>query len=125
MVQADAVTPEKLLCSVHPNVETTLRCNKCGRPMCIKCSVRTPVGYRCKECVRGQQQVFYSAKNTDLLLQGGVGLILSIIAGVIVGLISSLIFIVFAIFLSISASTAAGAAMADLAHRVAGRSADR
>src|SRR5574341_943766 len=121
MVQADTVAPEKLMCSVHPNIETTLRCNKCGRPMCVKCSVRTPVGYRCKECVRGQQQVFYSAKNTDLLLQGAVSLILSVIAGVIVGLISSMMFFYLTIILALFASTAVGAGIADIAHRVAGR----
>ena len=43
-------------CEVHPDRETSLRCNKCGRLMCTECAVLTPVGYRCRECVRGQQE---------------------------------------------------------------------
>ena len=34
-------------CANHPGVETSLRCNKCGKPICAKCAVRTPTGYRC------------------------------------------------------------------------------
>ncbi len=45
-------------CANHPGVETSLRCNKCGKPICAKCAVRTPTGYRCKECVRGQLKDF-------------------------------------------------------------------
>ena len=54
-----------LHCSVHPDRETTLRCNKCGRPMCPQCAVQTPVGYRCRECVRGIQAGYYKATDTD------------------------------------------------------------
>jgi hypothetical protein len=48
----------KMYCANHPNVETTLRCNKCEKPICAKCAILTPTGYRCKECVKGQQKVF-------------------------------------------------------------------
>ncbi|MCS7001590.1 MAG: hypothetical protein NZ518_01960 [Dehalococcoidia bacterium] len=37
-------------CANHPKVETWLRCNKCMKPICVRCSIPTPVGYRCKEC---------------------------------------------------------------------------
>jgi hypothetical protein len=45
-------------CYYHPNVETELRCNKCGKYICPKDAVRTPVGYRCKSCVKEQQDIF-------------------------------------------------------------------
>jgi hypothetical protein len=48
-------------CANHPTVETSLRCNKCGKLICVKCAVRTPTGYRCRECVRGQQKIFETA----------------------------------------------------------------
>lgn len=51
----------KIYCANHPNVETTLRCNNCEKPICPKCAVLTPTGYRCKECVRGQQKTFNTA----------------------------------------------------------------
>jgi B-box zinc finger len=55
-------------CANHPTVETTLRCNKCGKPICAKCAIRTPTGYRCKECVRGQLKIFDTAQWYDYVL---------------------------------------------------------
>jgi hypothetical protein len=54
-----------LYCSNHPEVETTLRCNRCEKPICPRCAVPTPTGYRCKECVRGQQRIFETAEWVD------------------------------------------------------------
>jgi hypothetical protein len=39
-------------CTYHPDVETELRCGKCGTPICPKCLVQTPVGARCPDCAR-------------------------------------------------------------------------
>ena len=55
----------KMYCANHPDVETSLRCNKCEKPICAKCAVLTPTGYRCKECIRGQQKVFDTAEWVD------------------------------------------------------------
>lgn len=41
-------------CATHPDVETNLRCGKCGKPICPKCLVQTPVGARCRDCARLQ-----------------------------------------------------------------------
>lgn len=109
-----------LTCTVHPGVETTLRCNKCGRPMCTKCAVRTPVGYRCRECVRGQQQVFYNAKTLDPVIQGTVSTVMSLIAASLIGLIGSGLGF-WGFFITFWAGSAAGALIADIAHRAAGR----
>lgn len=54
-----------LYCANHPNRETLLRCNRCEKPICNQCAVLTPTGYRCKECVRGQQKVFDTAQWVD------------------------------------------------------------
>ena len=54
-----------LYCANHPTVATSLRCNRCEKLICSKCAVRTPVGYRCRECVRGQQAVFDTARTRD------------------------------------------------------------
>jgi hypothetical protein len=37
-------------CATHPNVETELTCSRCGKPICPRCLVQTPVGARCREC---------------------------------------------------------------------------
>ena len=67
------MTEAVLTCANHPDRETGLRCNRCNRPICVSCAVQTPVGYRCRECVRGQQQVFETAGNLDL----GIGAIVA------------------------------------------------
>lgn len=82
-------------CTVHPNVETTLRCNRCGRPMCTRCAVRTPVGYRCKECVRQQQDKFFDAQMIDYLIAGGVSLVASFFAAFILANVSWFILMFF------------------------------
>lgn len=73
---------EPLHCVNHPNVETYLRCNKCGQPICTKCAVRTPVGYRCRNCVSAQQRVFYADfRPVHYLVAAAVALPLSLVAG--------------------------------------------
>ena len=57
--------PPPLYCANHPTVETSLRCKTCDKPICAKCAVLTPTGYRCRECVRSQQKVFDTANWFD------------------------------------------------------------
>jgi NADH:ubiquinone oxidoreductase subunit H len=76
---------EPLHCINHPNVETYLRCNKCGQPMCSKCAVQTPVGYRCKSCISAQQQIFYADfRPVHYVVAAAVALPLSLVAGAVI-----------------------------------------
>lgn len=75
------LTAETLYCANHPQRPTQLRCNKCGKPVCAKCVVRTPVGYRCKECLRAQQQVFETALWYDYVIAGVLAALLAGLAG--------------------------------------------
>lgn len=86
-----------VFCVNHPQTETLLRCNKCGKPVCIKCVVRTPVGYRCKECMNVQHAGYYTATPLDHLIVAIVGLLASIVAGGIAAALGGL-FWFFAIF---------------------------
>jgi hypothetical protein len=78
---------EKMYCYVHPQRETVLRCNKCERPICTSCAVLTPTGYRCKECVRGQQKRFETLRWWDypvtVLVAGGLGVLGSLISNML------------------------------------------
>src|SRR5215813_8342333 len=79
---------ETLYCTIHPDRETTLRCNKCGRPMCAQCAVQTPVGYRCRECVRGIQAGYYKATQSDYIVIFAVCAGLTAVAAAILSAIS-------------------------------------
>jgi hypothetical protein len=90
-------TDAPVFCVNHPKTETLLRCNKCGKPVCIKCVVRTPVGYRCKECLNIQRAGYYTATPIDYAIAGIAGTIASIIGGGIAAALGGL-FWFFAIF---------------------------
>jgi hypothetical protein len=61
-------TIDTLTCHFHPKRETQLRCNRCDKPICIKCATHTPTGYRCPECIRSQQKVFVTTKWFDHII---------------------------------------------------------
>lgn len=110
-------TTTALYCYVHPNRETTLRCNRCERPICAQCAVRTPTGYRCKECVRLQQKTFDNAVWYDYLIGFALTGILSLIAS---GIIAAISFIAgfFMLFVSAGIAYGAGRIIADTLLRV-------
>jgi MFS family permease len=69
----------KMYCVNHPQVETLLRCNRCEQPICTRCAILTPTGYRCKNCVRGQQKAFETAQSIDYFFAVGIAGVLSFI----------------------------------------------
>ena len=75
--------PATLYCENHPHVETSLRCNRCEKPICTKCAVLTPTGYRCKECVQIQQKNFDTATWVDYILAIGIAFILTLIGSLL------------------------------------------
>ena len=104
---------EPLYCVNHPKTETRLRCNRCGNPICPKCAVRTPVGFRCKQCIKGQQAIFYSATSLDYLIAVVIGLVASTIAAFVISAVGFF----FAFFLA----PAAGGVIAEVVRRATGR----
>ena len=106
-------TTQTLFCANHPGRETVLRCNRCGKPICYQCAVQTPVGYRCKECVRGQQAVFYNGTKLDLLIGGlvafGLALILGVLAYLFLGMLGW-----FRLIVALFVGPAAGGAIAEV-----------
>lgn len=103
---------ETLHCVNHANTETTLRCNKCGRPMCPRCVTYTPVGYRCHDCIREAEAVFFNATPLDYLL----AVALTLPASILVGFFASRLGF-FVVFLAAGAGTLLGS----MAFRLAGR----
>ncbi len=81
---------ETLYCYNHPTRETSLRCNNCNRPICASCAVRTPTGYRCKECVRERQKTFDTSAWYDYILGFIVAGFLSGVASFLVTMVGSI-----------------------------------
>jgi tetratricopeptide (TPR) repeat protein len=83
---------EVLFCANHPTVETMLRCNRCGKPICTRCAVLTPVGYRCRECVGRQQKTFYTGGAGDYVIGGVIALVLGGVASFLVSMLGAWFF---------------------------------
>jgi hypothetical protein len=103
---------EVLYCANHPQRETHLRCNKCGKPICSSCAQPTPVGYRCPECIRDHEDIFYTASPVHYAFAAIVTIPLAFIAGWLATLLG---------FWSIFLGAAAGSLIGRLAFRAAGR----
>lgn len=106
---------EKLYCANHPDVETLLRCNRCGKPICLKCAVLTDVGYRCKECIRGVQDNYFNAAPTDNLIAFVVALVVSAIGAPVAGFLFRIFpFWFFSIIIAFMVGGAAGGILAQI-----------
>ena len=66
---------------------TRLRCSRCGKPICPRCMVATPVGYRCPDCARGPRPAIYQTSSGVLLKAIVTGIVIASAAGAIWGLI--------------------------------------
>jgi len=114
---------EVLHCYYHPDRETRLRCNKCGKPICTECAIRTPVGYRCPDCVRELQDKFYTATSADTLK----GAIVAFVGGLLIGVVTFLLilllgrFLFFGFLAAFFVGPALGGAAAELVRRAMGK----
>jgi MFS family permease len=100
-------------CSRHPNVETVLRCNRCGVPICPRCAVLTEVGYRCPDCIRSQQSVFFNIRLSDYPVA-------ALVSGSVAGL-ASLPLTRAGFFIAFLLSPVVGGLIGELVHRSVGR----
>jgi hypothetical protein len=98
-------------CYAHPTRETSLRCKRCERYMCASCSVRTPTGYVCRDCVKAHQKSFDTAEWYDYALGFITAAILSGVAAFLVTLIGGIGF--FGWFLIAAGAPIAGTAIAE------------
>lgn len=105
-----------IFCANHPGTETMLRCNRCNKPICAKCAIKSPTGYRCPECVKGQQKIFDTATPADYVLGSVTAFILSGLASFLISMASMIGF--FAWFIIIAAAPTAGIIIAEAVRNI-------
>jgi hypothetical protein len=64
---------------------TRLRCSRCGKPICPRCGVRTPVGLRCPDCAGVRGLPTYRTTSDALAKAVGTGLAAAVVVGAIWG----------------------------------------
>ncbi len=103
-------------CYAHPGRETSLRCKRCDRYICMSCAVSTPTGYICKDCMRERQKSFDTAVWHDFVLGFAIAGLISGVASFLVTLIGGFGF--FGWLLVFAGSSAAGGIIAEAVRAV-------
>lgn len=101
-----------IYCANHPKVETSLRCNRCEKPICAKCAVKMPTGYRCRECVKNALKVFDTAEWYDYPFGFVAAAFLSMIASFLASLLGNIGF--FGWFIIFAGAPTAGVVIAEI-----------
>ena len=66
-------------CKNHPYITTTIRCQRCGQPVCQACSTQAPVGVQCPECVAPARAMYRQHRRREFLRGSPVVLVLIIL----------------------------------------------
>ena len=106
--------PDTVRCARHPEVETTLRCGKCGTPICPRCMVETPVGARCPDCAKLYKLPTYRMSSGYYLRAIGAALGIAIVVGLIWGVIDRFLLSYFFGFFSLILAAGVGYAIGEV-----------
>jgi hypothetical protein len=98
-------------CSYHPGVETNVSCAECGRAICPKDMVATPVGYKCPDCARPAAGQLAYVKPRQLVLGALAALGAALVGGLLLGAVHMTFFLVSILY---------GALVAEAARRGSG-----
>ncbi|MBA4370639.1 MAG: hypothetical protein C0418_03555 [Coriobacteriaceae bacterium] len=81
-------------CSFHPGVETNVACAECGRAICPKDMVPTPVGYKCPGCAKPAKGQLSYVKPRQLAIGAAAALAAAIVGGLVLGSIGLTFYLV-------------------------------
>ncbi len=98
---------EVVRCARHPDVETALRCGRCGTPICPRCMVQTPVGARCPKCAGLYKLPTFQVSGVYYLRAIGAALGMAVVTGIVWGILGAFVSAFFGFFL-LSLALAAG-----------------
>lgn len=108
-------------CAEHPETDTDLCCGKCGRPVCPRCMVRTPVGIRCRECADMKRLPTYEVTARQYLIALVVGLGIAVATGFLWALmVKASPLILFTMLISAAIGYAIGEAISRVTNRKRG-----
>ena len=77
-------------CSFHPDVETGLACGRCGKYICPRCMIQTPVGARCPECARVTKLPTFDVRPSYYFRAVVAGVASAVVSGLLWGVVLSL-----------------------------------
>ncbi len=107
-------------CAAHPTVETELACSRCGKAICPRCMVQTPVGARCRECANVRRIPTYNVAG-DVMAKGiGAALGGAAALGVAWWMFNPLTYIFFGVLMGLAVGYALGELVSMATNRRAG-----
>ena len=81
----DGADDQPLHCYRHPDRETWVRCGRCDQPICSRCAMQGPVGFRCRQCGRPARDPLTSMRPAQLAIAAAV----AVSGGLVTGLVTS------------------------------------
>jgi len=106
-------------CATHPDVETGLTCSKCGKPICPRCMVQTPVGARCAECAKLSKLPTFELSRIDYAKAIAISLGAAVVSGILWYLIRW--FTPFMVFFNLLVSAGVGYGIGEVVSRSVNR----
>jgi hypothetical protein len=75
--------PGVYFCAKHKTVKTRLRCGRCEKPICPKCTKMGPTGARCADCLSNRGSHMYQVSPLQFLLAFGMAFGCSVLGGMV------------------------------------------
>ena len=75
--------PGVYFCARHKNVKTRLRCGRCEKPICPKCTTYGPTGARCRDCASNKSSHIYQVSAAQYALAIVTALVLGVVSAFI------------------------------------------
>jgi len=79
-------------CAKHNKVQTRLRCGRCEKPICPKCTRMGPTGARCNDCFTNRGSHMYQVAPWQFAAAFGVAVVAGLIGGFLTQAILLLVF---------------------------------
>ena len=107
-------------CATHPNVETDLGCSRCGKGICPRCLVYTPVGARCRECANVRRIPTYNVQPATFGRALAGGLVAGVFIGIAWGIFNPITYFFFGVIVGLVVGYGVGEGVSIATNRKAG-----